>query len=342
LKSNDNLFHCLYKWGLQIFFLSFIFFASCSPRRSFENSQHPPAPDYSNENSWIALPWRADWGDSVPPGCDLKEDQKNAKVDVFYIHPTVYLTGRNWNGDLTDKSLNNRCDRCVKFQGSAFNACGRIFAPRYRQAIFKSFFDSIQGPKAIALAYEDVKAAFQYYLDHWNKGRPIILVGHSQGARHTVSLLKDFFDGKKLQKQLVAAYPIGMPISKTEFKHIPLADSATQTNCFITWNTFTWGTASSIRNGIYKGSACVNPLTWKTDDTYAPSALNMGGLPFSYKRIDKAICDAQIQDGLLWIHSPKARGYLRLKNYYHLVDVNLFYMNLRKNAADRAAAFLVK
>jgi hypothetical protein len=320
--------------------MGLLFLAACSPRQSFEKTEHPKAPDYSAENYWNALPWKADWADSVPPGCALKENQKNAAVDVFYVHPTMYIIGRNWNGDLADESLNKNCDKCLKFQGSAFNACGKIYAPRYRQAILKSFFDTTDGPKAIDLAYEDVRTAFQYYLDHWNKGRPIILAGHSQGARHVQRLLKDFFDGKELQKQLVAAYPIGMPIAKAAFRYIPLSDSATQTNCFVTWNTFAWGTENTIRNKVYKGAACVNPLTWKTDSTYASETLNEGGLPYSYERIDKGVCDAQIHDGLLWIHTPSASGYYRIRNFYHLSDVNLFYMNLRKNAGDRTAAYL--
>ena len=53
---------------------------------------------------------------------------------------------------------------------------------------------------------EDVKAAFQYYLEHYNNGRPIIIASHSQGTTHAKRLLKEFFDGTALQHQLVAAY----------------------------------------------------------------------------------------------------------------------------------------
>ena len=133
-----------------------------------------------------------------------------------------------------------------------------------------------------------------------------------------------------------------MPISKTAFGSIPLSDSARQTNCFITWNTFVWGTEPTIRKGVYKGAACINPLTWKADTVYASASMNEGGLPYSYKHIDRAVCDAQIHEGLLWIHPPAASGYYRVKNFYHLADVNLFYMNLRKNACDRTAVYLRK
>jgi hypothetical protein len=45
-----------------------------------------------------------------------------------------------------------------------------------------------------------VKTAFLYYLQHYNNGRPIIIASHSQGATHGKRLLKEFFDGKELQK----------------------------------------------------------------------------------------------------------------------------------------------
>ncbi len=327
--------------SLFLFFIVLVF--SCSPWRSFEKTARPlPAPAYADENYWIALPWRHDVGDTIPPGCSIPEDQKNAKVDVFYVHPTVYLSGKNWNGNLSNERLNKKADRCVQFQGSIFNACGRLFAPRYRQAHLHSFFDTIAGRKPLEFAYADVKAAFEYYLKNWNKGRPIILVGHSQGARHVIQLLKDFFDGTPLQQQLVVAYPIGMPIIKEEFKHIPLGESATQTNCFVTWNTVIAGTESNVRKSAYKGAACVNPLTWKTNEEFVSNDNNTGGLPFSFKQIDNHVCDAQVHNGLLWVNSPVVHGYPRIGFSYHLCDCNLFYMNIRQNAKDRVAAYLSK
>jgi len=325
-----------------ILFLFSCFLSACSPHKKFDNTRHPAAPDYSKESSWIALPWRKDIGDTIPPGCTIKEDQQNAKVDVFFIHPTLYIAGNNWNGDLTDKDLNKNDDRCIMVQATAFNACGRLYAPRYRQAHLKAFFNTEEGPKALDLAYEDVKTAFEYYLKNWNKGRPIIIAGHSQGAHHAQRLLKEFFDGKELQKQLVAAYPIGMPISKNEFKTIPLSDSASQTGCFITWNTVAWGTQEIIRKKFYNGSACVNPLNWKSDSTYAPAQLNKGGISFKYKKIDPAVCDAQQHNSLLWVRPVIRKGYYKIGSSYHLCDYAFFYMNIRENALLRANSFLKK
>ena len=67
------------------------------------------------------------------------------------------------------------------------------------------------GGKALELAYQDVRAAFNYFINERNNGRPFIIAGHSQGAFHADRLLKAVA-GKALQQRLVAAYPVGFSI----------------------------------------------------------------------------------------------------------------------------------
>jgi hypothetical protein len=333
------------KYFVQCIITSFIgltLFSACRPYRNYNHTKHPNAPDYSNENVWIALPWRADVGDTIPTGCSIPENQKEAQVDVFYIHPTVYFKGATWNADLKSKKINKRTNRCVQNQGSAYNASARVFAPRYRQAILKSFFNKERGSQPLALAYEDVKNAFEYYLKNWNQGRPIIIAGHSQGSKHAVQLLKDYFDGKELQKKLVAAYPIGIPFNKSDFKSIPISENENQTGCYITWNTFKWNTKLPAKNEKYKEVPCVNPLTMQTNELYASDSLNKGGVSFKKYAIQKNVCDAKVSGNILWIHRPKKKGFYRIGKSYHLCDYNLFYMNIRANAKLRIEEYLKK
>jgi hypothetical protein len=42
--------------------------------------------------------------------------------------------------------------------------------------------------QALDLAYQDVESAFDYYLTHYNQGRPFIVVGHCQGTTHALRL----------------------------------------------------------------------------------------------------------------------------------------------------------
>lgn len=312
---------------------------SCRPFRSFERSGHPGAPEYSKENYWIALPWRHDVGDTVPFGCEIKENQAMAEADVFFIHPTSFLSGGTWNADFKNKKANKKSEVSILHQATAFNACARVFAPRYRQAVLKSFFKTKKGKLPLDLAYEDVKAAFEYYLKNWNNGRPIIIAGHSQGSLHAVHLLKDFFDGKELQKQLVAAYPIGIGFKGDALKNIPLSLDEKQTGCYVTWNTFAWKTKQS---DYYNDVPCINPLTMKSGDDYAESAKNKGGITFKDFRVNPNTCDAIVHENILWIHKPNKRGYYRIGRSYHVCDYSLFYMNIRTNAILRTEEYLKK
>ena len=58
--------------------------------------------------------------------------------------------------------------------------------------------------------------------------RPIIIASHSQGTTHAARLLKEFFDGKDLQYDLVAAYLVGMPVPKDYFKNIKVCETPTE------------------------------------------------------------------------------------------------------------------
>lgn len=301
-------------------------------------------PVYSNEKYWIALPWRHDIADTIPPGCPTAENQANAQVDVFYVHPTVYLSGGPWIADLEDKGVNKKCDACVMHQATPFNSCAKIYAPRYRQAVLRSFTREGQESKnALDTAYADVKKAFEYYLANWNKGRPIVLVGHSQGAYHVARLMDDFFTGKPLLKQLVAAYPIGFDTRKNRYTDIPVGDSASQTGCFVTWNTVAWGQDTTGPYTRYRGSACVNPLTWKQDATIAENKLHAGAVPFDWKKTETHILRTQVHGTLLWItftDPSLKKGFYHFGTNYHVSDVNLFYLNIRENAELRIRTYL--
>jgi hypothetical protein len=327
-----------------ILLLIFLSLSSClAPVRSFEKGKKTSPPDYSQEKYWAALPSKKDSADAVPYGSSLKEGQQYAKADVFFIHPTIYLTGRKWNANVNSKRLNRKVDRStIQHQATAFNGSCKVYAPRYRQAVLASFANLYgNGGDALNFAYQDVKTAFEYYLKNYNNGRPIIIASHSQGTWHAERLLKEFFDNDSLMREkLVAAYIIGGVVKKNAFKNIPACDSATQTACVICWNARKWGMES---DRYFEGALeCVNPLTWKTDTLAAPASLNLGSIPFEFNRIDKEVADAKVTPkGLLWVHKKNSVGYNSPKNY-HILDYNLFWMNIRENVKQRIDAYFEK
>ena len=326
-------------------------FTSClkilRPRHDFAAYKLAPGPDYAQDSCWAALPTRRDSADAVPRGTGLRDEQATATADVFFIHPTTFYLPKSWNADLGTDKLNLFTDRStIRHQASAFNAAGRIYAPRYRQATLYSFFDeqTPNGQAALDLAYSDVKAAFQYYLAHYNQGRPIIIAGHSQGTAHATRLLHEFFDtNPKLRRQLVAAYLIGFKVKSNEYQTIRPCTDSLATGCFITYNSV----ATANDYPPFHPFAVTNPLTWTLDTLQAPASLNRGGVSQEFKRIDPQVTDAKIHQGLLWITPPKPSGYPRfllpgrpeLRHSFHIADYALFYMNIRANAKTRVKAW---
>ncbi|MEZ5007077.1 MAG: DUF3089 domain-containing protein [Chitinophagales bacterium] len=304
----------------------------------------PDAPDYALQKYWAALPNKVDKADLVPANTDFVDNQKNAKVDVFFIHPTTYYRSYSGNGDTNDDRLNEFTDeQTLTNQASVYNGSAKIYAPRYRQAALHNFFkrDDSKAQKAFNIAYSDVKRSFEYYLKHYNNGRPIIIAGHSQGSMHGDRLIREFFDGKALQNKLVAAYLIGYNIPKDGFSFISVCDDPTQTNCIISYNTFGWESDPNYYD--YSKAICVNPINWRKDGKDASKSEHKGGVPKTFDQVDENMLSCKCNNGILWITKPKERGYVMMggKNY-HMVDYNLFYKDIRLNVADRVKAYLEK
>src|ERR1043165_7712169 len=89
----------------------------------------------------------------------------------------------------------------------------------------------------MALAFSDVCNAFEYYIAHYNKGRPFIIASHSQGTWHAEELLKKYIDGKELQKLFVAGYLIGGNVKKDAFTHLKIMTSPKETGGVVCWRT---------------------------------------------------------------------------------------------------------
>ena len=304
----------------------------------------PEPPDYALQSSWAALPTVVDNADAIPENSGFSNNQANAAVDVFYIHPTTYYRSYSGNGDTEDRKLNDFTDKQpILHQASVYNGSAKVYAPRYRQAALHNFFkrDDTKAKRAFDIAYVDVKNAFEYYLKHYNKGRPIIIAGHSQGSMHGERLLKEYFDGTTLQSQLVAAYLIGYNVSSKSFALIQTCDNPDQTGCVVSYNTFGWD--SEPRYQDYKNAICVNPISWQTDGKRAERTYHKGGVPSSFDRVDESLIDCKCVNGTLWITKPKERGYIMMGGKsYHLMDYSLFYKDIRENVATRTQAFQLK
>lgn len=308
-------------------------------------------PDYSNPDHWAALPNKWDPSDSVPRPL-RKSYQPDTTADVFFIHPTTY-TDKNrklgWNASVDDAELNAKTDyTSILLQASVFNEAGRIYAPRYRQANYYSYFpqtpeDTVQAKAAFNTAFEDLRTAFTYYLHHYNHGRPIIIASHSQGTTHAKRLVKEFFDGKDLGKQLVAAYLVGMALPPNWFDSIPVCKTPAQTGCAVSWRTLHDGYKPDYIKLEDFEAVSVNPLTWDAGIPYADRYANKGGILLKFNKVMKHVVNAKAEAGVLWTEKPHFTGNILLSSKnYHVADINLFYLSIRENAKLRVAAFAQK
>jgi hypothetical protein len=320
-------------------FFSFVFTGfglttSAQKMAPFRLADAPPTPDYALEKYWSALPFREDEADVIAAGETWVSDSAK-QVDVFYIYPTIYRRGEKWNADVNDEKLNQRIDRLpVRFQASAFNAVGRVYAPRYRQAIIAAFSDETgNGKTALDLAYSDVKKAFSFYLENYNNGRPVIIASHSQGTTHSRRLIKDFFDTPESRKKLLCAYIVGFAVNKADYQVLEPCPEPQAVGCYVTWASFRHG--YRYRGELpYFGNVCVNPVSWKTDSL---PASGRGGILLGFGKKKPYRTSARISGNLLWVKTgmPVVQTW---KNK-HLVDFNLFWYDIRKNAAERVEAY---
>jgi Protein of unknown function (DUF3089) len=335
-------------------FILTILFASCSSKihvlkSDFAQSPTPPKPDYNNQEHWASLPIKRDAADSIPKKSNLKNLQSTAQADVFFIYPTIFINKPanqfQWNADVNDTALNNQIQiSTILNQASIFNGACRVYAPYYRQAHLYAFYtpNKADGVSALNLAYEDVKAAFDYYLKNYNNGRPIIIASHSQGSYHGERLLKDYFNGKELQKQLVVAYLIGRAIKPDAFTIIKPTEKPEEIGVWASWNTFGRGFFPKNYETNFKGALSINPLLWNSSETFAKKELNKGGVATKFTFVPEVV-DAQNHQSILWVHRPDIKGSFLVKNKsWHRADLNFFYMNIRENAALRVQNYLKK
>ncbi len=308
--------------------------------RNTQTAERPLAPDYSEIQSWASHPLKHDVGDTIPEPL-RKTYLHDSTVDVFFIHPTTYLRKVNnqMNGDINNEQLNYRTDnRTILNQASVFNEY-RLFAPRYRQANYSAYLSFMGGYQQVFdTAYEDVKNAFQYYLSRWNNGHPFFIAAHSQGSQHAVRLIKEMIEGTALEKKLISAYVIGIPPVKNPNLSMPPCTDSTQTGCYIAWNSFT----EEFRNQFnFLGRTelqTVNPLTWTNAETLAKSSLHKGAIVKDINSVKSQALSAQIKDGKLVIATEAIDLPDRMENL-HVLDINLFYVDIRNNLRTRVKAY---
>ena len=327
-------------------FSAVIFAGGCDGSSSSDSS----ATDYSKASNWM-----------------YKQDETAHKADMFYVYPTVTVKGEY--APVEDAVHRAAAQKIFARHGAQFFDCANVYAPYYRQATFESQFNGEVGGIEGLLKYyrttqgwKDIQAALDYYFRNCNSGRPVIFAGHSQGAGLIKLIFEDYMKKHpEYLSRVVAAYALGFSFTPEWFEanpHLTLAgihfaEGETDTGAIISWNTEGPGAEKNVM--LEADSYVINPLNWKTDDTYAEASLNLGGMvakktnPGVYSVVE-GVCDAQINTARhslvvseeYTVDSEYAIEYFRVfgdKSLHAYFDGDLFYKNIGVNAAKRIDEF---
>jgi hypothetical protein len=238
--------------------------------------------DYGKPETWLCRPGRQDacaidlTTTIVAANGKLTTEKwtsnLKAPIDCFYVYPTVSVD-QSPNSDMVagPEELN-----VIRVQFARFGSKCRVYAPLYRQVTLTALRAFLLTGKPMAadrnLGYNDVLDAWNYYLQHDNQGRGVVLIGHSQGSLVLTQLIKNEIDGKPIQSQVISALLLGtnLPVPQGKdvggaFQNLPLCHSAKQTGCVITYASFRSDSPppTNSRFGKVAGanmvSACTNP-----------------------------------------------------------------------------------
>lgn len=163
--------------------------------------------------------------------------------DCFYVYPTVSSAATANTGTAVTRVLKG----VAVVQASRFSQVCNVWAPTYRQRTAASLEKGLgNDPAADQISYESLLAGWKDYLANDNDGRPIVFIGHSQGAANLIRLLRSQVDGNPaLRDRLVSAIILGgnvqVPVGKTvggTFAHIPACTNLSQTGCVIAYSSF--------------------------------------------------------------------------------------------------------
>ena len=294
--------------------------------------------DYSKSSTWLNLPKTA-----------------THKIDVFYLSDTAYTQPTPSSpkiGPINAPSMISGDQAAFQRTAMAFAPVANIYAPYYRQvsvAVQASMTGAQQIKMVGGIPTTDAITAFEYYLKHYNNGRPFILAGHSQGSSVLTHLLAVYMKANpQVYKRMVAAYVIGYPVTQTYLNQSPFlkfAQGANDTGVIISYNT----EASVVPevNPVMLGqqhALVINPITWTRSEAPASAAQNLGSwLPESstgpwVKVMNFADAQVNTAKGVLISSSPPVAKFSpspSLEGVYHGFDYAFYFFNIQENAQTR-------
>jgi len=253
--------------------------------------------DYSDQASWLCHPEKANDACDVDltytvvnadgtTSVEAVEIAENPPIDCFYIYPTVSMD-ETPNSDMT---ANDEERRVVEGQLAAFAQECRLFAPLYRQITVPELRRGLGGQgftASIPMRWSDVTRAWNEYVDKYNDGRGVVLLGHSQGSSLIQELVKREIVGSEMEDRIVSLMPTGMTThldaDTGAFGPYAPCEAMDQTGCIIAYSSYrstltpTEGALFGGKSRTGKPALCVNPAELSGDNGALDARLSARG-----------------------------------------------------------------
>jgi hypothetical protein len=195
----------------------------------------------------------------------VERPQRGARrIDCFYVYPTV----SDQPTDYANKRIDPEIRSIALYQAARYTQECRVYAPVYRQRTIAGIQESVSGGSTRAVetqdvAQADIREAWRTYLRRYNRGRGVVLIGHSQGTFRLRDLIrKEIDDRPAVRRKVVSAILLGGNVVVGEFDHFPACRSATQLGCVIAYSTYDETPPEDTLFGRAaggKGVVCTNP-----------------------------------------------------------------------------------
>ncbi len=325
------------------------------PRVPFQTYRPPPAPDNARPQSWALAP-------ATPPGPGAPA------ADVFFVHPTTFEGGRDWNGATDDpRAARLLAEAMLPNYAAPFARAGRVWAPRYRQAsLYAELTLRDDAREARSFVYGDVQRAFAAMLARTDGGRPLIIVGVEQGALLAERLALEAASEPELRSRLAAVYLIGAPVpvdAHAPGSALPPCRVRDQAGCVVAYTqaafaldgpdhvldrALAWTNGGELEPLGRRPALCVNPLTGAVGQPAAPERANLGAA--NATRLEwgtrPALLPHQVEArcvaGLLRTSRPRAPSLRRTGGWAQRLEApafNLFWADLEVDSLARVAAW---
>ena len=305
--------------------------------------------DYSDADNWLNIP-------------EIKYD-----VDTVYVYPTVYSdSGADAPAivPIDNEAMRAGAQSNFAVYSPAYSHCTNVFAPYYRQTNMYTYA-GLGSDEILEFQHReqrtDIYAALDYYFEHYNEGRPYILAGHSQGSMMIRVVLREYMQAHpEHYGNMAAAYVLGYSMTTDDLEYNPelrFAQGADDTGVVISWNIEGPGNNDQSNIVVCENAVSINPINWRTDETYAPAEDNLGTYTVSSVTGEleeyPVKADAQVDtqrgvvicttDGLPSISDRSAASaYYFGPESYHNGDYLFYFDNIKENVKLRSERFLAE